>query len=294
MTDQSDRASKRQISVHAAAKINLFLHVTGRRPDGYHELDSLVGFTEFGDQISVERAEEVSLKVDGPFSVGLPVNEDNLVLRAARSLARETGCQSGAAITLQKNLPVSSGIGGGSADAAATLHALNELWQTNLSPEELAQIGLGLGADVPVCLLSKTARMSGIGEVIRPVPPLPGLGVLMINPRIPVSTPQVFKARHGPFSSVVGEAVPADRTGFCTFLMSQNNDLQYPAIELVPEIAKILETLSAQAGCHVARLSGSGATSFGLFDDQEVAAEAGRTLSTQHVDWWFQPTRFLS
>lgn len=294
MTDLSDRASESQIAVNAAAKINLYLHVTGRRPDGYHELDSLVGFTEVGDQILAERADEISLKIVGPFSGGLSVNEDNLVLRAARSLAREAGCQSGSAITLQKNLPVSSGIGGGSSDAAATLHALNTLWQTNLSPDELAQIGLGLGADVPVCLLRKTARMSGIGEVICPMLPLPDFGVLLINPRVPVSTRQGFKARHGPFSSVVEETVPADRAEFCRFLLSQKNDLQDPAIEFVPVIAKVLETLSAQTGCHMARLSGSGATCFGLFDDQEAAAAAGIAISTQHAGWWIQPTRFLS
>ena len=156
MTDLSDRAAKSHISVHAAAKINLFLHVTGRRPDGYHELDSLVGFTEFGDRVSVECAEDISLKIDGPFGYGLPVDDGNLVLKAASTLARDTGHPGGARITLQKNLPASSGIGGGSADAAATLRALNELWQVDLSPEKLAQIGLTLGADVPVCLSSRT------------------------------------------------------------------------------------------------------------------------------------------
>ncbi|NKB21599.1 MAG: 4-(cytidine 5'-diphospho)-2-C-methyl-D-erythritol kinase [Alphaproteobacteria bacterium] len=281
------------MSVHAAAKINLFLHITGRRDNGYHELDSLVGFTAFGDQVVVESAHDISLRIEGPFGSGLPVNDENLVLAAARMFADEVGRDGGTAITLQKNLPVSSGIGGGSADAAATLHALNQLWDAGATPEILAAIGLRLGADVPVCLLSMTARMSGVGEVVRPVGSLPNLGVLLINPGVPVSTPQVFKARVGSFSKPVAERVPDAGLKFCEFVQSQRNDLQDPAIELEPQIAKVLQALSDQSTCRLSRLSGSGATCFGLFDDEATAIAAGTVISDRNRNWWVQATHFL-
>lgn len=293
MTDPSTGASKSQISGYAAAKINLFLHVTGRREDGYHELDSLVAFTAIGDQVSVALAETISLNIDGPFGDGLPVGDDNLVLAAARMFAEEIGYEKGAAITLQKNLPVSSGIGGGSADAAATLHRLNQLWGADLSSGALATIGLRLGADVPACLLSATARMRGIGDMIEPVAPLPRLGVLLINPGVAVSTPQVFKARQGAFSALVDEPVPDDSYKYCEFLRRQKNDLEAPAIELVPVIASVLTVLSGQKGCCLARMSGSGATCFGLFDDEAAAQSARREIAKAHPEWWVQATRFL-
>jgi 4-diphosphocytidyl-2-C-methyl-D-erythritol kinase len=294
LTELSGPASATQISGHAAAKINLFLHVTGRREDGYHELDSLVGFTAIGDHITVDASEEITLSIGGPFGGGLPVSDDNLVLAAARLLAEEVGFQGGAAITLQKNLPVSSGIGGGSADAAATLQALNQLWDVGASREMLATIGLRLGADVPVCLHSKTARMSGIGDIIHPLDPLPDLGVLLVNPGVAVSTPQVFKARKGAFSSPLDASVPKDGKDLCEFLARQRNDLQVSAIELVPEITTVLETLSDLEGCRLSRLSGSGATCFGLFDDQASAIAARDIVSACHADWWVQPTHFLN
>ena len=289
----STPAPATQISVHAAAKINLFLHVTGRREDGYHELDSLVGFTAIGDRITVDASKDITLSVDGPFGDSLPVNDDNLVLAAARLLAEEVGYQGGAVISLQKNLPVSSGIGGGSADAAATLHALNRLWDVGVSREILATIGLRLGADVPVCLRSKTTRMSGVGQVIRSMSPLPDLGVLLINPGVAVSTPQVFKARNGAFSLPVDGPVSMDGKELCELLALQQNDLQGPAIELAPVIATVLETLSGLKGCRLSRLSGSGATCFGLFDDEAAAVAARDAVSTGHDDWWVQPTTFL-
>lgn len=293
MRELSASASATQISVHAAAKINLFLNVTGRREDGYHELDSLVGFTAIGDRLTVDACEKITFSIDGPFGQGLPLNDDNLVLAAAWLLAEEAGYQGGAAITLQKNLPVSSGIGGGSADAAATLQALNRLWGVGVSREMLAKIGLRLGADVPVCLRSKTARMSGIGEIIRPMEPLPPLGVLLVNPGAAVSTPQVFKARKGSFSSPVDGSIPRDGKGLCEFLALQQNDLEVPAIELAPEIATVLQTLSGLEGCRLSRLSGSGATCFGLFDDEAAAAAARDAVSASDTDWWTQATHFL-
>jgi len=293
LTDLSVPPSVAQISVHAAAKINLFLHVTGRREDGYHKLDSLVGFTAIGDHITVAASEEITLRISGPFGEGLSVDDDNLVFAAARLLAEEVGYHGGAAITLQKNLPVSSGIGGGSADAAATLQALNRLWDVGASPQMLAKIGLRLGADVPVCLRSKTARMGGIGEMIDPMDPLPDLGILLVNPGLAVSTPQVFKARQGPFSQPVDVSVPKSGKELCEFLALQQNDLQAPSIELAPVIAQVLETLSGLEGCRLSRLSGSGATCFGLFDDEAAAVAACDAISACHADWWIQPTHFL-
>ena len=293
MIELSAPASATQISVHAAAKINLFLHVTGRREDGYHELDSLVGFTATGDCLTVDVCEEITFSIDGPFGEGLPVNDDNLVLAAARLLAEEVGYRGGAAIILQKNLPVSSGIGGGSADAAATLQALNRLWGIGVSRKLLATIGLQLGADVPVCLRSKTARMSGIGEIICPMDPLPDLGVLLVNSGVAVLTPEVFKARKGSFSSPVDTSIPKDGKGFREFLALQRNDLEVPAIEHAPEILTVLQTLSGLEGCRLARLSGSGATCFGLFDDEAAAAAGRDAVLASHADWWTQATHFL-
>ena len=282
------------VSIHAPAKINLYLHVTGRRIDGYHELDSLVGFTAHGDVIQVRQQEELYFQINGPFGNTLQVNDDNLIVRATRALARETGYQGGAHITLKKNLPVSSGIGGGSADAAATLKALNVLWETGLADGALAAIGSRLGADIPVCILSKGAQMSGIGERVSKVESLPPLGVLLINPGIPISTLKVFQMHRGNFSRRVDFQTIGDVEAFYEFLARQKNDLQDLAIEIAPVIQEVLDMLSAELGCRLVRLSGSGATCFGLFDNEALAKVSGRAISGSYPNWWVQPTHLLS
>jgi len=267
----------------APAKVNLTLRVTGRRPDGYHLLDSLVVFAGVGDRVSVWPAEGLSLAVTGPFGQGLAMEGDNLVLRAARRLAEAGGVSPHGAITLEKNLPVSSGIGGGSADAAATLRVLAEFWGLAL-PETVTQaLALGLGADVPVCLASHPVRMQGIGEALSPVPVVPPMGIVLVNPGIPVSTPAIFKARAGaPFSPA--DAVPdagwADIEAFVAALAMSGNDLEAPAVTLAPVIGTVLNQLRARPGCLLARMSGSGATCFGLF------ADAGAAQALDVPGWW--------
>ena len=294
MNDVSTRTPLGGVSIHAPAKINLYLNVIGRRSDGYHELDSLVGFTAHGDLIQAKLHEKLYFQINGPFGSSLQVNDDNLIVRAARALVKETNYAGGAHITLKKNLPVASGIGGGSADAAATLKALNLLWETRLVDEELAALGLKLGADIPVCLLSKAARMSGVGERVSRVEGLPPLGVLLINPGIPISTFKVFQMHRGNFSSKTKLQPIGDTEVLYDFLAHQKNDLQDLAIQIAPGISEVLDILSAEPDCRLVRLSGSGATCFGLFDNETLAKESGRSISRNYPNWWVQPTHFIS
>lgn len=272
------------LSELARAKINLCLHVTGQRGDGYHLLDSLVVFADLGDRISVAPAEGLTLEIAGPEGAGLTAEADNLVLRAARAF----GGAQGAAITLDKRLPVASGIGGGSADAAATLVALSRLWRVGL-PD--AGAVLGLGADVPVCLAGHPARMRGVGEVVTPLPhALPSAHLVLVNPRVQVSTPVVFKG----LARKDNPPLPADLprlkslAELAAFLMMQRNDLEAPALVAQPVIGRVKAALGGQPGCHLARMSGSGATCFGLFSDPLTAAAAARAIRDAHPDWWVE------
>jgi 4-diphosphocytidyl-2-C-methyl-D-erythritol kinase len=262
----------------APAKVNLFLHVTGRRGDGYHLLDSLVVFAGIGDVLHAQPANELSLRLAGPFGAALAGEQDNLVLRAARALAG-----TGARLTLEKNLPVASGIGGGSADAAAALRLLSRMW--NLAPPDLPGIALTLGADVPVCLDGRPSRMGGVGERLDPAPSIPVCGLVLVNPGVAVATADVFRARRGGWSAPAGlpHSWP-DVGAMAGDLRDLRNDLQPPAIALQPAIGDVIAALEATPGCRLARMSGSGATCFGLFDDPLVAAEAATRL--RRPDWW--------
>jgi len=287
-------ASAAALTVAAPAKINLFLHVLGRRADGYHRLDSLIAFAALGDRVEVAPATGLALAIEGPFAPGLSSGDDNLVLRAARALAATAGGRvPGAAIRLTKNLPVASGIGGGSSDAAATLKALDTLWRLGLGDAALARLGLGLGADVPVCLFGRTARIAGIGESITPGPVLPPFGVVLANPAVPVSTAAVFKALQGRYSAAAPD-VPAMESArdLAAWLSQRNNDLAGPAVALAPVIGDVLDALGATERCLLARLSGSGATCFALYPDDQAAAAAARRMSTAHPGWWVAATRF--
>lgn len=265
----------------APAKINLTLLITGKRPDGYHLLDSLVVFAGAHDRLRAEPADTLSLTIDGPFGAGLQGEPDNLVLRAARALAAATGLQGGARLHLEKNLPIASGIGGGSSDAAAALRALARLWRVAV-PEGLAA---GLGADVPVCLHPAPRRMGGIGEQLSSAPTLPACGIVLINPGMAVSTREVFAARGAGFSQA--PAFPAgwpDLAALATDLSIWGNDLEAPALALCPAIGDVLAALSAQPHCRLARMSGSGATCFGLFDTPALATEAAAACA--RPGWW--------
>ena len=257
----------------APAKVNLFLHVTGRRVDGYHLLDSLAVFAGAHDLVSADPAKELTLRVTGPFATSL--TEDNLVLRAARALGVT------AALTLEKTLPVASGIGGGSADAAAALRLLAQ----DVPATKLARIAAGLGADVPVCLASVPARMGGIGELLSPAPRLPEFGLALVNPGVAIATKDVFRARGGAFSSPAslppGWPSPAAMAADLTHL---TNDLEAPALGLCPVIGDVLAALRATEGCLLARMSGSGATCFALYDTPSLAEAAAPACA--RPGWW--------
>jgi 4-diphosphocytidyl-2-C-methyl-D-erythritol kinase len=268
----------------ARAKLNLDLLVTGRRADGYHELDSLVAFADLGDELTIAPADELGLELAGPFGRDLAADDGNLVLRAAKALAAVAGVEPKARFRLDKRLPVASGIGGGSADAAAALRGLRRLWALPFSDRELGAIGLRLGADVPVCLPSRTARMQGIGEQVEPVTALPALHLVLVNPRRPLATADVFKAlRHEP-GGPRAEPVPA--VPDLGWLARSRNDLEAPARSLLPAIGELLAALATAPDCRLARMSGSGPTCFGLFDGPTAARAAAAMLAGARPRWW--------
>jgi len=272
----------------APAKVNLFLHLCGRRTDGYHLLDSLAVFPALGDRLLAEPASGLSLALAGPFGAALGSNADNLVLRAAAGLARGTGC--GAALRLEKWLPVASGIGGGSADAAAALRLLSRLWGRAV-PRGLA---LSLGADVPVCLAGRSARMQGIGEVLSPAPPLPDFWMVLANPMQAVATARVFAAltcREAPPGPPLPAAGFADFAALTGWLAATRNDLQTPAIACCPPIGRVLE---APSDAPLTRMSGSGATCFALWPDAAGAVAQAEALRRAEPGWWVAAAPVMS
>ena len=276
------------LTAFAPAKVNLYLHVTGRRRDGYHLLDSLIAFADIGDRVTGELAGTLALSVSGPEAAGLAdLGQDNLVLRAARLLADHTGTRCGAALHLEKALPVAAGLGGGSSDAAAAFRVLAALWQLSIGEEELRGLGARLGADLPACLYGRAAWLGGIGERLEPAPDLPAAGILLANPRRPLPTAAVFAARQGPFSVRGGfDAMPTDAIGLARALVPHRNDLTDAAIALVPEIGAVLARLALLPGALMARMSGSGATCFALFSDRRTAEEARMALAAAEPGWW--------
>ena len=271
------------IRVAAHAKVNLYLHVVGRRADGYHLLDSLVVFAELHYDITAAPADDLSLSLDGPFAGALANEPDNLVLRAARTLAAAHGIEPKARLALTKRIPVSAGIGGGSADAAATLRALAELWSVEI-PDTLPPT---LGADVPACLASRTLFMSGVGEKLFMSPALPPVAMLLVNPGVAVSTGDVFKARSGPFSTEAPfDVAPGSALHLAQLLLHRRNDLTAAAAEHAPEIRAARERVASSDGCLLARMSGSGATVFGLYASEEEAAKAAAAIAGEHPAWW--------
>lgn len=275
----------------ARAKVNLFLHVRGRRPDGRHTLESLAVFPEIGDVLAIESAAGRTLSLGGPFGIDLGAGDDNLVMRAVAALAEATGEARGAALHLDKTLPVASGIGGGSADAAAALRLAGQLWEVALPPAQLEALALALGADVPVCLASRPAMMGGIGERLGPAPALPAFWMVLVNPLRGLPTAAVFAAldrRDNP----PGPAAPAgfaDLGALVAWLARQRNDLEAPARSLLPAIGAVLGALRWQPACRLARMSGSGATCFGLFDSEPAALEAAAAIRLAEPGWWVAP-----
>ncbi len=271
------------VEAFARAKINLALHVTGRRGDGYHLIDSMVAFADLGDRVTVEPAKTLTLHLTGPYAADLSA-ADNLCLKAARALHPTRSAR----ITLEKHLPVASGIGGGSADAAAVLKALAQLWDLPLPPSATI---LALGADVPVCLAGHAARMQGVGDQITPIP-LPEAWLVLANPGIAVATADVFRTLQHRANPPL-QPLPAlpDVAILAIYLQAQRNDLEPPARHLAPILTEVIASLRTQPGCLFARMSGSGATCFGLFADEDSAFRAASMLGHGHKHWWIKAAR---
>ncbi|WP_164924190.1 4-(cytidine 5'-diphospho)-2-C-methyl-D-erythritol kinase [Sinorhizobium fredii] len=287
------------LTLAAPAKINLALHVVGQRADGHHLLESLVTFAECGDRIAFAPADADHFTVSGPFSRDLPVSADgksgNLVLRA-RDLLRRELIGRGAPTTsvhlhLEKNLPIASGIGGGSADAAATLRGLLSLWKAEIAPERLASLALELGADVPMCLDGRPLLARGIGEEIAPLADLPSFAIVLVNPLVAVSTPVIFRMlaekRNPPLALPHGAHTAA---AWLAALADMRNDLERPARALEPAVETVSDALQA-VRADLVRMSGSGATCFGLFDSDEKAGAAAQRISADQPGWYVLATR---
>jgi len=289
------RAAKKSVARAAPAKINLYLQVTGRRHDGYHLLASLVVFAGIGDEIEVTPGHDLTLSLEGTFAGALAGESNNIVLHAARLLHEAGDVRTGAHITLKKELPIASGIGGGSADAAAALAALSEFWHLDLAPERLRVLAFELGADVPVCRFGRPALVDGVGEEVAPAPPLPPAWLVLANPGVPLPTADVYHKLAGRFSSPPAPwTAPASVADLAAALGQRRNDLEQPAKELAPVVGEVLAALAALPGCLLARLSGSGATGFALFAAQAGAEAAAAKLAAGHPDWWVRAAPILA
>lgn len=277
----------------APAKINLALHVTGRRDDGYHLLESLAVFTRFGDRLTLEPADRDSFSICGPFAPGVPADETNLVLKARDALRAISPGAPPVAIGLEKNLPMASGIGGGSSDAAAALRGLARFWGLDVDRETLTRLGARLGADLPMCIAAQPLVARGTGDILSALAGFPSLGLVLVNPGIGVSTPAVFSA----LARRDNEALPPlpARINFHTlrgWLEATRNDLEDAASSIEPSIrAARSALLKADAG--FARMSGSGATCFGLFETGNVAKRAAAQIRKRHPDWFVAATRSM-
>ena len=277
----------------APAKVNLYLRILAQRDDGYHLIDSVIAFTTEADNLTVTPAKEIALEIDGPFAPTLDGGSDNLVLRAAHALSETTTVSVGGAIRLTKNLPVAAGIGGGSTDAAATLRLLVQFWHLNIDNSELEQIALSLGADVPACLRGETLRAEGIGDRLETAPALPPMEIVLVNNGRPMDTASVFSAHSGTFSKPAPAPLQfADSASAAGWYGALGNDLLEPACQIQPSIRDTLAALEAEDGCLLARLSGSGATCFAIFETRNAASVAASRLTKEYPDWWVRASQF--
>ncbi|HEX2258022.1 MAG TPA: 4-(cytidine 5'-diphospho)-2-C-methyl-D-erythritol kinase [Afifellaceae bacterium] len=275
----------------APAKVNLALHVTGRRPDGYHLLDALAVFADFGDCVTVTPAAEIELSLGGEFAAHAPGGAENLAWRAAALLRQAAGTDQGAHIHIDKAIPAGAGLGGGSADAAATLLALNELWQTGWDHERLAALAVTLGADVPMCVYGRPLRARGIGEAITPLSDVPVLPLVLAWPGVTLDTGQVFAALSSRENPPLPDPPPfAGAADLAAWLAACRNDLEAPATRLAPVVADVLRAIRAADACLLARMSGSGSGCFGLFTTTAAAEAAAIEIAAAQPDWWVRPT----
>jgi 4-diphosphocytidyl-2-C-methyl-D-erythritol kinase len=289
-----------RLTCRAPAKVNLYLRVVGRRADGMHLLDSLVAFCDLSDTLTIEPCDRIALTVGGPFADQTGEAEANLVLKAARVMVAETPWAQGAMLTLIKNTPVAAGLGGGSADAAATLRGLDTFWNTGCSPDRLSNRALALGADVPACLVCRPMLMGGVGEVLTPVQALPPCPLLIVHPRVPVMTADVFRALAAPETPQHSAPPPplskhayASPRQLAAELAQRGNDLLPAATRIAPVITDVLAELAALPGALHATMSGSGAACFALFADTESAERGAARLAQRRPHWWQHVGRLL-
>lgn len=279
-----------RLTATAPAKVNLTLHVTGQREDGYHLLDSLVVFADVGDQLTVLPGQDLRLSVGGPFAHGVPSDDRNLVLRAARALAQLRGVDRGAAIQLDKHLPHAAGLGGGSSDAAVALTLLAQFWEVAPLPADAPE-ALALGADVPACMQGPgPLLLSGVGDILHRPPALPDCALVLVNPRQDIATPDVFKTlvkKDNPAMDALPEGL--DLEGFAAWLSAQRNDLLTPARALVPEIDRVLDRLRRLPAVKAVGMSGSGATCWALVPNMAAARLAARAVQVAEMGWWVVP-----
>ncbi|MEG1452072.1 4-(cytidine 5'-diphospho)-2-C-methyl-D-erythritol kinase [Brevundimonas sp.] len=277
------------LTLLAPAKVNLYLHVAPVRGDGYHPLDSLVAFADVGDRMTFEKADSFSFEITGPFSQTLNGEGENLVVRALLALASHLGhADLPMAVTLDKRLPIASGLGGGSSDAGAALRGANLLLELGLSDTVLEELARVIGADGPMCYRARPAFASGVGEVLEDAADLPLLHAVLLNPGLPSPTGAVYRAYDAaPLGDAERPAPYADPAAVIDWLKAQRNDLQAPALSVTPDIAEALETMTLVPNCRLVRMSGSGATVFGLFDSAEDAVQAALILD--RADWWVRP-----
>ena len=291
-------AGSGDLAEFAPAKVNLTLHVLGRRPDGYHELESLVAFADIGDRLTFAPGDALTLDVTGPTAQAAGADADNLVLKAARALAdRVDGLRLGR-FNLEKLLPVAAGLGGGSSDAAAALRLLARVNALSLDDARVREAAQTTGADVPVCLDPKARMMRGIGEILSDPFALPELPAVLVNPGVAVPTRDVFTALAAPALTPPAQAddfftINTDAAALVSILAARRNDLEIPAIRIQTVIADVLEALQASPHCLLARMSGSGATCFALFGSAGAAQEVARQVQTDHPDWWVRATTFV-
>ena len=290
-------AAPRLIRETAPAKINLYLHILGRRDDGFHLIDSLVAFVDIGDELTATRAHEIALDVTGPFAVRLRSGSDNLVLGSARSLAAAFGIAEGARLTLTKNLPVAAGLGGGSSDAAAALRALARLWGVELGDERVMDVARELGSDVPVCVDGRPAFIGGIGHDIEPAPELPMAYMVLVNPGVGLATKDVYGVFARCRAIGARESVErlrgaiADVHALADALCERANDLTVAAGVLVPQVTAVLAFLESLPGALVVRMTGSGPTCFALFAEMDAAAKAAEACRAHEPSWWVARAR---
>jgi len=282
----------------APAKINLTLHVTGRREDGFHLIESFVAFADIGDEITVARHDGFDISVSGPFAPLLQNEKNNIALEAAISFVNGfRDCLPGVHVDLVKNLPIAAGMGGGSSDAAAVIRALAYLVDINVSRTAAGQLAVGLGADVSVCLDPQASFMSGIGNIVTTLPALPEIYAILVNPNIKMLTGAVFAALAVPGAirrdeeGLKPEHAFVDAHDLAGFVGSCRNDLEAPALRMCPEISDVREALLARDGCLLARMTGSGATCFGLFAEKAQAQRGADYISAKAPRWWVKPCR---